>query len=497
MIFLGLDVGSTGCKCAAFREDGIMSAITYREYKIEAGHADMDAHEIFSCVSEVIAETASKVGGNEIKAIAVTSFGESTVAIDKNGNTLSRFIMYTDKRGMAETESVIDKIGYERIMHITCVKPDPMYSLPKIMWTLKNIPGVRENVYKFLQVSDFICFKLTGQAKVSATLACRTMAYDVENKCWDKDLLAAGGISEDLMPDVVPCGSIVGDVIPSVAALLGIPAGTAVINTSQDQVAAAVGAGVLDDGQAVDGTGSVECITPVFDKIIRNRDFPDRNFVCVPHAVGGKYVTYAFNWAGGVLLKWFRDCFASYMKPEAKSRGVSVYRMLDELCPDKLSDVIVIPHHMGAGGTPDMVPTSKGSFSGMTMQTTMPDIYRATMEGLSFEMMYNIESLADFNINIKSLKATGGGASSPVWLQIKADILNRDITPVKNDEAGTMGCAMMAGVAIGAYTDLHEAAKVFVRFGDTFYPNDKNKEFYTDKYNKYKHIRNGLLNIWN
>lgn len=496
MIFLGLDVGSTGCKCAAFRENGNMSAIAYREYKIEAGHADMDADAMFSCVSEVISECASKVEKNEIKAIAVTSFGESTVAVDKNGKTLSRFIMYTDKRGMPETESVINKIGYERIMYLTCEKPDPMYSLPKIMWTLNNIPGVRENVYKFLQVSDFICFKLSGEAKVSATLACRTMAYNVEYKCWDNDLLAAGGISADLMPEVVPCGSIVGDVPSSVASSLGIPAGIKVINTSQDQVAAAVGAGVLDEGQAVDGTGSVECITPVFGKIIRNREFPNRNFVCVPHAEKDKYVTYAFNWAGGVLLKWFRDCFASYMKPEAKSRGVSVYRMLDELCPAELSDVIVIPHHMGAGGTPDMVPSAKGTFTGMTMKTTMPDIYRATMEGLTFEMMYNIESLADFSINISSLKATGGGASSPIWLQLKADILRREITPIKNDEAGTVGCAMMAGVAVGAYANLHEAAKVFVRFGETCYPNERIKDFYADKYNKYKQIRNGILNIW-
>ncbi len=496
MIFLGLDVGSTGCKCAAYRDDGTMAAIAYREYKTEAGHADMDADEMFLSVGEVISDCASKVDRNEIKAIAVTSFGESTVAVDKNGKTLSRFIMYTDKRGMPETEAVISKIGYERIMYVTCEKPDPMYSLPKIMWTLKNIPGVRVNVYKFLQVSDFICFKLSGETKVSATLACRTMAYNVEDKCWDNDLLDAGGISADLMPEVVPCGSVVGDVLPSVALSLGIPAGIRVINTSQDQVAAAVGAGVLDEGQAVDGTGSVECITPVFGKIIRNREFPGRNFVCVPHAEKDKYVTYAFNWAGGVLLKWFRDCFASHMKPEAKSRGISVYRMLDELCPKEPSDVIVIPHHMGAGGTPDMVPSAKGTFTGMTMKTTVPDIYRATMEGLTFEMMYNIESLSDFGIGISSLKATGGGASSPVWLQLKADILGRSITPVKNDQAGTAGCAMMAGVAVGMYADLHEAAKVFVRFGETCYPDDRTKDFYADKYGRYKQIRNSILNVW-
>jgi xylulokinase len=130
------------------------------------------------------------------------------------------------------------------------------------------------------------------------------------------------------------------------------------------------------------------------------------------------------------------------------------------------------------------------------MKTILPDIYLAVMEGLTFEMMYNIESLADFGINISSLKATGGGASSPVWLQLKADILGREITPLKNDEAGTVGCAMMAGAAVGAYSGLREAADVFVRVGETCYPNDKLKDFYADKYNKYKQIRNGTLNVW-
>jgi xylulokinase len=250
---------------------------------------------------------------------------------------------------------------------------------------MENVPGVAENVWKFLQVSDYVCYLLSGEAKVSQTLACRTMAYNVEKGVWDNDILAAAGIDASIMPEIVPCGSIVGDMTASAAEKLGLHTGVAVVNTSQDQIAAAIGAGVLDDGQAVDGTGSVECITPVFSKIIRNRDFPDHNFVCVPHAVNGKYATYAFNWAGGVLLKWFRDCFASYLKPEAAARGVSVYRMLDEMCPATPSDVIVVPHHMGAGGTPDMVAESP------TLKELIPEIKRI-FEGAENIIAYGVST---------------------------------------------------------------------------------------------------------
>ena len=496
MIFLGLDTGSTGCKCAAFDETGEMRAVAYREYAVCAGYADIDAEELFSAVASVIAECASKVDRAEIAAIGVTSFGESAAAVDRDGRALSRFIMYTDKRGAAETQSVIDKLGSGRIAEITCVKPDPMYSLSKIMWMLQNTPGIKSRVYKFLQVSDYICFRLSGEAAVSATLACRTMAYDVGKGRWDKSLLDAAGIDESLMPEVVPCGSVVGKVLPQIAEKLGLPAGAMVVNTSQDQIAAAVGAGVLDVGQAVDGTGSVECITPVFGEIIRDPGFSARNFVCVPHAERGKYATYAFNWAGGVLVKWFRDCFASHMKAEALEKGVSVYRLLDGLCPSVPTDIIVIPQHMGAGGTPDMVPTAKGTVTGMTMATTLPDVYRALLEGLTFEMLYNIESLAAFGVKISSLRATGGGSVSPVWLKIKADILGREITPLKTDEAGAAGCAMMAAVAAGAFGSLREAAEVFVRPAETCFPDPTFRDFYMDKYEKYKSVRAALLETW-
>jgi Sugar (pentulose and hexulose) kinases len=496
MVFLGLDIGSTGCKCAAFGINGTPIHVVYREYPVCAGYADIDADDLFCAAAGVIEGCAAMVGRDNIAAIGVTSFGESTVAVDRSGNALSRFIMYTDKRGADQTNRLIEKAGYNRIADITCVKPDAMYSLPKIMWTLDNMPNLRAKVYKFLQVSDFICFRLTGEPTVSATLACRTMAYDIENGRWDASLLDAAGIDESLMPTVVPCGTAVGGVLPLIAARLGLRPGTVVVNASQDQIAASVGAGVLDAGQAVDGTGSVECITPVFSSIIHDPAFAAHNFVCVPHAENGKFATYAFNWAGGVLVKWFRDCFASHMKEEAKARGISVYRMLDEMCPDSTSDIIVIPHHMGAGGTPDTVSTAKGTITGMTMKTGLGDIYRAVLEGLTFEMLYNIEALSAFGIEISTLRATGGGSVSRLWLQIKADILGREITPLASDEAGAAGCAMMAAVAVGEFANLRQASEVFVHTSDTYRPNPAYGDFYREKYEKYKSARAALLKLW-
>jgi len=490
MIFLGVDIGSSGCKCVAFSEDGVQLNVNYNEYSVQAGQADVEAEEIFDAICGVIKQCTSKLGSdaNEIAAISVTSFGESFVPVGKNGENLSRIIMYTDKRGMNETEQLIDAIGYEKIMDIVCTKPDAMYSLPKIMWTLKSV----KNVWKFLLMQDYICYKLSGETKISYSLSTRTMAFDLQNRCWSKTMLDAAGITKENLSEPVQCGSIVGDILKPVAEELGLPYNVKIIASAHDQVSAAFGAGVIKSGEAVDGTGSVECITPLFDNIIRNYEYNNRNFVCVPCANTGLYATYAFSFTGGVLLKWFRDTFAADLKAKVKN----VYKVLDETCPIEPSDIIVVPHFMGSGGTPDMFVNAKGTITGMTMDTKLPDIYRAVMEGLTFEMAYNIESLGDFGINIGSLRATGGGAKSPIWLQIKADILNKVITPLQTDEAGAAGCAMLAAVALGKYKDLNEAAEKFVKTGEPYYPSDKFTDLYKEKYNKFKIIRNSLLNVF-
>lgn len=496
MIFLGLDVGSSGCKCVAFSEDGKFIYKCYKEYATRAGQSDMNPNEMLSSVFEVIKGCSANINSNEVCAISITSFGESFVPVDKNGNALSDIIMYTDKRGLAETDMLVEKLGKEKIMGITCDKPDAMYSLPKIIWSIQNIPNVRDNVWKFLLIGDYIAFKLSGEAKINYSLACRSLTFDVEKRCLSEDILNAAGLSPDLFSQPVPCGSVVGDIIPSIAQELGLPKTTKIIISAHDQVAAAIGAGVLNEGEAVDGTGSVECITPVFKGIVKNNDFTNNNFVCVPHPAGDNlYATYAFNFAGGVSLKWFRDCFASNLKPEAAKRGVSVYRILDENCATSPSSVIVVPHFMGAGGTPDLVANAKGTITGLDMAKGLPDIYRGFMEGLTYEMAYNLEVLEKFNVKVDSLKATGGGATSPIWLRIKSDILRRPITPLVTDEAGAAGCAMLAAVTMGKYNSLHEAAEKFVIYGETVYPNDEFADIYKEKYEKYKKVRNCLLNL--
>lgn len=496
MILCGIDIGSTGCKCVAFCEDGQQLYTSYKEYDSVVGQVDMDAESMFASVLDVIKDCAAHVERSEIAALAVTSFGESFVPVDKDGKALSKIIMYTAKRGEAELEMLINRFGEKKIVDVTCSKPDVMYSLPKMAWTMKNIPDVQKNIYKFFQIQDYICFKLSGEAYIDYSLACRSMAFDVENRTWWSEILQEAGISVDHLPKPIPTGSVMGKIRKEIADAIGLSYQVDIVLGGHDQVAASVGAGVLEKGMAVDGTGTVECVTPLFDHIIRDEAYTNHNFVCVPHEINNLFCTYAFNFTGGVLLKWFRDNIATGMKVEAKKNGISCYKLFDDMCPKDPSDIIVIPHLLGAGGTPDIVGSATATITGLKPSHGLPDLYRAMLEGLSFEMVYNMELLENSGIKIDSLMATGGGARSSIWLQVKSDVFGKKIVPVKTDEAGAQGCAMAAAVAKGCYADLKEAAKVFVKRGEAVYPNDTNHAFYSEKYEKYKTVRNTMLDLY-
>jgi xylulokinase len=321
------------------------------------------------------------------------------------------------------------------------------------------------------------------------------MAFDVVNKCWDIELLQLSGMDTDKLPQPIPTGEKVGIVLPEVARFLGLPQGVIVAAGGHDQVCAAIGAGVLSTDVAIDGTGTVECITSVFDKPQLEESFLNNNFVCVPYPVKGMYTTYAFNFTGGAILKWYKDTLGLYEQQVAKEQGISVYRYLDMQGAKEPTGIIVIPHFSGSA-TPDMNEHAKGAFLGITMDTDAPMLYRALIEGVTYEMMYNLEKLEEFGISMSVLRAVGGGSKSPYWLQMKADILGKTIIPLDLDEAGIAGTAMLSGVCCGVYQSLEEAEKLFVKKKQPYEPNMELHQAYLKHYQRFKMVRQMIADVF-
>lgn len=475
----GLDIGTTGCKLSLYTDKGDFIYNSYREYDVsrKGGAHELNVDTLFEAVCAVIKDTAEK---HEISAIGVTSFGETFVALDENDLPVYPAMLNTDSRGEEECAALCEKLGDAYITEIIGTRPHSMYSLPKMIWLKKNRPEAFARVRRILLMEDYVVYMLSGVAAIDYSLAARVMGFDIRKKDWCPAIFEAADIDPSLLSRPVPTGSIAGSVKPDIAKMLGLSENVKIVCGAHDQVATAVGAGVLSTGEAVDGTGTVECITPVFDTIPSSPEFYDNGFCVVPYVTAGTYVCYAFSFTGGATLKWFKNNFA------ARYEGVeNVYATLDAEVKDEPTGLLVLPHFAGAA-TPYMDAGSKAAVVGLTLEHTASDLYKALMEGVTYEMMTNVERLENSGVTPTSLYATGGGAASDVWLQIKSDVLGRPITTLKAKEVGACGTCMMVAVAMGVYSDLTEAKRHFVKESKTFTPNAKKHSAYKKLYAAYR-----------
>lgn len=487
MISLGVDIGGTGAKCVAFDDHGAQLALSYIEYPNPPGKANLEPQVLSDSVVRVIRDCVQALPARgAVAAITVSSFGESFVPIDEHGAPLTDIIMYFANSESGEFDELVRRVGEETFMRVARILPDASYSLAKMLYTLRT---AERPVWKFLPIAAYVCYRLSGAVMTDVSLACRTLLYDVEKREWSRELLEASGVALDQLPDVCPTGTAVGFLRPEIAQALGLPENVRVVIGSHDQIVNALACGVCEHGDGVDVSGTCECIEPLFAGIPGDFGFTRENFACVPYVDDVGYVTYAYNISGGAVVRWYRDQLAKHLSAQAKAEHVSVYDLLNRACPKEPTDVIVLPFLQGMGGTPDVRPNARGMFYGVTMETGLPEFYRAILEGLTFEMAYNLEILEGFGVAPNRLYACGGGARSKVWLQIKADIWNREILPVKTEETGALGSAILGFAAVTGEKDRLALAKKFVQLGEPMRPDAARVEVYREKFQLYKQLR--------
>ena len=485
MAIAGLYIGTTGAKITVFDEAGAELFAGYRDYpatRVTGAH-EINAEGIRDAVLKLLAEAAHAVA--ELSAVGVASFGESFVLLDDNDSVLLPAILYTDPRGGEELRELTDALGDAWLRGVTGLSPHPMFSLPKLMWIRKNRPEIYKQIKYVMQMEDYVCYLLTGERVVDYSLATRIMAFDLDGLCWNQRILDAAGVDAAWLSKPVPSGAVAGTLRPELRRSLGLSRDVAVVACCQDQVAAAIGSGVLQGGLAADGAGTVECVTPVFRRDELLGDLTADGYVRIPYLRGGLFVTYAFTFTGGALVRWFIDTLGGEQRAEAARRGVSVYELLEGGMRDEPTGMLALPHFAGAA-TPHMDTDAKGVIVGLTLATGASDVYRALMEGVCYEMALNVERLRAAGIRVGALHATGGGAKSRLWLQMKADVLGLPVRRMRADEAGTVGVIMLTGVATGAYPSLEAAAEVFIGVKETFLPRPEAHERYAACYRRYR-----------
>ncbi len=476
MNYLSVDIGTTGCKCQLFSENGEILKYLFNEYDFrEAGgfnYVNTDAIEahlrdMLSCIS----------GEFEVSSVCISSMGESFALLDKDDNVLFYPMLYTDSRGEKEAEEIKAAVSEEKAFQITGVIPHSMYSLSKLLYIKNNAPDLFEKADKIMLIGDYFGYLLTGKRVIDYALASRTGAFDIEKMEFSEEILSHFGVDKGLFSTPKPAGSVVGKIKKE----WGID-GVLVLG-SHDQICTSLGAGVLQDGDSVDGMGTVECITTVFKNKPDNVTMGKQGYPCVPYPVNNLYCTYILNYSCCSTVNWLRrNIMHGY-----KGNEENYFSYIEKEITGEPTDILTLPYFSGAA-TPYQSLDAKGAVLNLTTKTRDFELFQAMMEGTAFEMRLNAEVVRKYGITVKNTVATGGGANSEKWLQIKANIQNIPIKALRSSEGGLCGCAILQAVALGGAKDFYEARDIFVRCEKEFIPDRECHKAYENNYRKYKKL---------
>lgn len=494
MSLMGVDVGTTGVKAVIFNADGEILGQGYREYPLihpgPSGWVELDSWQIWQATKEAIREAVAKAGNYDpVEAIAVSSMGETVVPLDENGDALMNAIANLDTRAVAQAQRLEQTIGQQRVFSLTGHPIHPMYTVPKLMWVKDERSEVFKRVWKFLCAQDFTAFRLGAKdPAIDWSLASRTMGFDVVQKRWCAEVMQAAGLSEEVWAKPLPSGEAISTIDPKVADELGLPHDVVLATGGHDQPCGCLGSGVVREGVAMDAIGTVDCITVAFSEPILSEAMLRNNFCCYPHVAPDLYVTVTWSWTGGILLRWYRDTFATEEKSVAERMGVDVYELIVAQTSKQPTNIFVLPHFTPTTGTPWMDTKSKGVIAGLSLSTTRSEIVRAILEGINYEMRLNLELLKEAGIAVREIRAIGGGAKSRFWLQLKANMFGAPVVSLHVSEAACFGAALSAGKAVGKWTSVVEAADNLVQRHEVFEPDQKEVTLYDERFALYREL---------
>ena len=392
-------------------------------------------------------------------------------------------MLYTDPRGEEEAREILRAVGEETCFRISGVLPHSMYSVSKLLWIKKHHPELYARADKVLLVGEYIGYLLTGERVIDYGLGARTGVLDVVKRDFSCEMLKALDLPRSLFSAVKRTGSVVGKVKPEVACSLGMKNSPTLVLGSHDQICTSLGAGVLSEGDAVDGMGTVECITTLHSSKPENVVMGRQGYPVVPYAIEGLYCSYFWNFSCCSTVNWYRKKIMHEYAGEEKN----FFAYIEKEIESRPTGILTLPY-LGGASTPYQNLDAKGVIIGLSTETTDRQLFQSLLEGTAMEMRFNAEIAEGYGIPIKNVVATGGGANSVRWLQLKADIQNIPVKTLRSSEGGLCGCAMLQAVAMGSAADLFAARDVFVRYAKEFVPHKEAHAAYEEDYNKYKKI---------
>lgn len=482
--FMALDAGTTSVKTALFDATGRQVACSVCEYDLEKPSPDIvevdpELYWRAACdgVRKVLLDSA--VPPKDIAAIGVTSQGETLIVLGSDGTPLRKAIVWLDNRAQDEAREIEARFGRREVYRVTGQQEVvPAWTAAKILWLRKHEPEVFKRTKKFLLVGDYLAYRLSGEFATDRALNPSTLYYDLVEDRWWTQMLDFIGVEPSQLPELCDSGASIG----KVNACIGLDKSAAVVVAPIDQVAAMVGAGNIETGMVTETTGSAMAVCATTDAPVYD---PEMRLGLYRHAVAGRYALMAWVPTAGMALRWFRDNFCANES----------YDMLSELAsqvPPGCDGLTLLPHFCGAF-CPEANPAARGVFHGLSLSHGKAHFVRAIMESVAFMLKDNVSSFERTGLSVPAIHSLGGGAESPLWLQIKADVLGKPVATLSCGEATCLGAAMLASVATGLHSSLAEASKAMVSRRREFMPNGRDSAIHEDAYRRYLKLNKAIM----
>ena len=448
-VLVGVDVGTSGTRALAVTADGELVAEATRPHELltpRPGWTEQRPAEWWEACKGVLADVAA-AAGDEIAGLGVTGQMHGSVFLDSSGAAIRPALLWNDQRTAEECDEITARVGAERLLEIAGNPALTGFQAPKILWLARHEPDAYARVASVLLPKDYVRFELTGERATDASDASGTLLLDVRARDWSDEVLDAVEIPRAWLPRVYEGPEVTATVRDDVAGELGLPRGLPVAAGGGDNAAAAVGVGVVREGSVSTSIGTSGVLFAHRDEFTPD---PSGRVHAFCHAVPGAFHLMAVTLSAGGSLSWWRERLGC---------GADFATLVDEASEVEpgAEGLVFLPYLTGER-SPHLDPHARGAFVGLTVRHGRAQMTRAVMEGVAFSMRDGLGVMRGLGTPDDDLRAVGGGARSPLWLQLQADVYGRPIRRTMVDEGPAYGAALLGGVAAGVFADVGEAS---------------------------------------
>lgn len=475
MLYIGVDLGTSAVKLLLMDEKGGIKKIVSKEYELHFPHpgwSEQKPEDWYSQSMEGIKELISECDKSQVAGISFGGQMHGLVVLDEDDDVIRPAILWNDGRTQKETDYLNNEIGKDKLSEYTANIAFAGFTAPKILWMRENEPDNFNKIKKIMLPKDYLAYKLSGTFCTEYSDASGMLLLDVQNKCWSKEMLDICGIREEQLPGLYESYEVVGNLKPEIAEKLELGTDVKVIAGAGDNAAAAVGTGTVGDGQCNISLGTSGTI------FISSKTFGVDEYNALhsfAHA-DGNYHLMGCMLSAASCNKWWMD---EILKTKEYAKEQEDIVKLGE------NQVFYLPYLMGER-SPHNDPSARAAFIGMSMDTTREEMTQAVLEGVAFGLRDSLEVARNLGIQIERTKICGGGAKSPLWKKIIANVMNLKVDVIESEEGPGYGAAILAAVGCGEFENVESAVDKLVHVVETVEPDTELVEKYEKCYRKFK-----------